>query len=197
LTNLKDNDDLSFYIYGDRDGRYAQVGHSVLYDNITITSAQRGEILREDFRNGFGDQWFNPGNVGSIVDHAGMGASTATIQSQLKLSDSDRHTYYSYDAAGRQRFMVDATGAVTETKYDAAGHVVETVQYANTVDPKNRAVRVAYTPNTNSDIHRSLGNFKAGDRVKAEVWFKSDVDTTGMLFLGDTGGQRHTVMPFT
>jgi hypothetical protein len=104
-----------------------------------------------------------------------------------RLSTGHDDIYYSYDAAGRQRFMVDATGAVTETKYDAAGHVVETVQYANTVDPKNRAVRVAYTPNTNSSVHRNLGSFKAGDRVIAEVWFK-DVDTSGMIFLGDTWG---------
>jgi hypothetical protein len=147
--------------------------------------------------------WRNPtwyDNTGHVIQStryataislAGLDNRTATetLLGRLpaSISAQDTTTYYSYDAAGRQRFMVDATGAVTETKYDAAGHVVETVQYANTVDPKNRAVRVAYTPNTNSSVHRNLGSYKAGDRVIAEVWFK-DVDTSGMIFLGDTWG---------
>ncbi len=34
-----------------------------------------------------------------------------------------------YDAAGRQRFVVDALGDVTETRYDAAGRVAESLSY--------------------------------------------------------------------
>ncbi|HLD68618.1 MAG TPA: DUF6531 domain-containing protein, partial [Pseudomonas sp.] len=42
-----------------------------------------------------------------------------------------RSTTYVYDAAGRQRYSIDAAGAVTEHRYDANGRVIETLQYAN------------------------------------------------------------------
>lgn len=49
-------------------------------------------------------------------------------------------------------------------------------------------VRLSYAAGTNSDIHRNLGNFAAGDTVTFTVWFKADPKTTGMIFLGDVAG---------
>jgi YD repeat-containing protein len=40
-----------------------------------------------------------------------------------------RTTRYVYDAAGRQRFVVDAAGALSETGYDATGQRIASIQY--------------------------------------------------------------------
>lgn len=47
---------------------------------------------------------------------------------------NDRITRSVYDAAGREIFNVDASGAVVEATYDALGHVVATRAYANRID---------------------------------------------------------------
>lgn len=51
-------------------------------------------------------------------------------------SEADRTTRYVYDAVGRQRFVIDPTFAVVEYRYNAAGEVVETLSYGQTVDPE-------------------------------------------------------------
>ncbi|AMO95566.1 RHS Repeat family protein [Collimonas fungivorans] len=45
---LKHDDMLWAYVYGDRDGAYHPAGSAVLYDNITVTSVQRGVVLQGD-----------------------------------------------------------------------------------------------------------------------------------------------------
>ena len=44
---------------------------------------------------------------------------------------SDAITQNRYDALGRLRFMMDGTGGLTELRYDADGHVVDRIAYAN------------------------------------------------------------------
>ncbi|HEY0503411.1 MAG TPA: putative Ig domain-containing protein, partial [Lysobacter sp.] len=58
----------------------------------------------------------------------------ADTEAELALSlqsAAQRTTRFVYDRAGRQRFSVDASGAVSETRYDAAGRVTDTLVYAN------------------------------------------------------------------
>ncbi|NKZ39876.1 LysM peptidoglycan-binding domain-containing protein [Oleiagrimonas citrea] len=73
-------------------------------------------------------------------------ANVATIQSALSaVGDSAttaRQTFTYYDAAGRIRFQVQPTqaegvagGAVTEMRYDAAGHVIATLHYGSLLAP--------------------------------------------------------------
>lgn len=54
-----------------------------------------------------------------------MGGTADYIQT----SENDRTTRYVYDAAGRQRFVSDGTGAVIEYRYNAASEVVQTLVY--------------------------------------------------------------------
>ncbi|MGM9481545.1 hypothetical protein ACS5PN_10175 [Roseateles sp. NT4] len=54
-----------------------------------------------------------------------------------------RVTQFAYDAAGRQRFAVDAEGYVTETRYDDANARSTTLRYANRLSGAN-----AYSPST-------------------------------------------------
>ncbi|MGQ5525313.1 FG-GAP-like repeat-containing protein [Chitinimonas sp. PSY-7] len=46
---------------------------------------------------------------------------------------SDVITRHSYDAAGRQRYSINALGEVTEKQYDAAGRLIRTTQYAKAI----------------------------------------------------------------
>lgn len=50
------------------------------------------------------------------------------------VSSGDSTTYYTYDADGRVNFTVDGMGDVTQTVYDAAGDVLDTIQYATPID---------------------------------------------------------------
>jgi YD repeat-containing protein len=53
-------------------------------------------------------------------------------------------TSYRYDADNRLTHTIDATGGVTEARYDALGNVVETIRYAKPVD----ALRLGTTDNS-------------------------------------------------
>lgn len=71
-------------------------------------------------------------NVASIS--VGALAASATIAG-LVVADAtrDRVTRHAYDNDGRERFTIDALGAVTERQYDKAGNLLKLVQYANTL----------------------------------------------------------------
>ncbi|POZ61329.1 hypothetical protein C2I19_14190, partial [Chromobacterium alticapitis] len=68
-------------------------------------------------------------------------------QGQLIADSQDQHSRTIYDAAGRAILSVDAAGYVTERKYDASGHVTDTVRYAKSITRN-----LVSSPNTvNSD----------------------------------------------
>ena len=52
----------------------------------------------------------------------------ATLTAALAGS-ARRTTSFVHDAAGRQRYAIDATGALSETRYDAAGRVIGSLSY--------------------------------------------------------------------
>ena len=107
-----------------------------------------------------------------------------SVSASVRPDAADQVSRFVYDQAGRLTFTIDGTGAVSERVYDAAGNVIRTVEHAKPL----AGVQVWYAPGTNSSISRVVGPFKAGDTVTATVWYKSDAGTTGMIFLGDTGG---------
>jgi YD repeat-containing protein len=57
-------------------------------------------------------------------------ANVATALSTRLDAANDRAEFYAYDAAGRQRFKVDAEGYVTEQQLDALGRVTATLRHA-------------------------------------------------------------------
>ncbi|MGC3998595.1 MAG: Ig-like domain repeat protein [Anaeromyxobacter sp.] len=61
--------------------------------------------------------------------------SALGVRSGLPAADAnnDRITLVAYDAAGRQRYTVDAQGGVKGTEYDGAGRVTRTTSYATPV----------------------------------------------------------------
>src|SRR6185437_12584032 len=57
----------------------------------------------------------------------------AQIAALVAASASDAVSYKVYDSAGDLRYSIDPMGYVTETRYNAAGQVTETLAYANAV----------------------------------------------------------------
>ncbi|MES2538648.1 MAG: DUF6531 domain-containing protein, partial [Pseudomonadota bacterium] len=70
-------------------------------------------------------------------------------------ANADQHVRIVVDAANRALYSIDALGAVTQNRYDQAGNVVRTVQYANAVtlpgQPAAATVAAALQPDTGLD----------------------------------------------
>ncbi|RBH34378.1 hypothetical protein C3F00_046165, partial [Pseudomonas sp. MWU13-2860] len=49
---LSEAADLSVYLYGDRDGAHHAAGHAVLFDDVTVGSAQQGVVVQDGFESG-------------------------------------------------------------------------------------------------------------------------------------------------
>ncbi|MDE3071430.1 MAG: putative Ig domain-containing protein, partial [Pseudomonadota bacterium] len=63
-----------------------------------------------------------------------LSAQLTTGSVTLALAGAPMHISQNvYDNAGRLRYVIDTTGQVTETQYDAAGRVLERLEYANPI----------------------------------------------------------------
>ncbi len=72
------------------------------------------------------------GEVAETIAYANAGtynASFATILSGITTSSQDVHTRYFYDGRGLLQYKLDATLRPTEYVYDAAGHLLHTIEY--------------------------------------------------------------------
>jgi YD repeat-containing protein len=78
------------------------------------------------------------GNLLRRVQYATAIASDASPASAAA-SGTDRITAMAYDAAGRRTFVVDASGSVSRTSYDAFGNVTRVLGYANGIAPPGAA----------------------------------------------------------
>lgn len=83
-----------------------------------------------------------------------------------------RTTQYVYDAAGLQRFAMDATGALSEQRYDGAGQVVETRSYGNL--PTGVAVTMAALSTwgqgqASADVRKVTNSYDAAGRLTART----------------------------
>lgn len=63
--------------------------------------------------------------------------TTKTLMEFVKIKsdiNNDRITYRVFDAKKQERFIIDSAGVITEQRYDAMGHIIAKIQYANRVD---------------------------------------------------------------
>lgn len=109
--------------------------------------------------------------------------STQTIksiysQSYISSDDVSVVTRYAYDRDGRLRYTIDAEGAVTETAYDKAGNVVQTVAYAT---PVSLAIGQLDKPNVSDHLDiipelqlNSLQKDEAKDQKRVTVYDKAN-----------------------
>ncbi|OQS19681.1 hypothetical protein B0T37_22075, partial [Chromobacterium violaceum] len=130
------DDDLQVYIYNMVASADSNAG--VVYDNLRVSSEQRGEVLSESFTrfDPVGQGW-NVGaeyeQVQSSLSQVGSREQLAAFLPTLLDPKRDQVTYYMYDGAGRQHYTIDPSGQVTEQRYDAAGNVTDTIRYAKTL----------------------------------------------------------------
>ena len=94
---------------------------------FTVTRAATGAGVVAEMRYDAADR------VTSTLQYGAMVAFDPTdTESELAVALSSvesRVTRFVYDSAGRSRFVLDATGALTETRYDGAGRVTDTIAY--------------------------------------------------------------------
>ncbi len=125
-------DDMWVYLYGDRDGAYANSTHSVLYDDVKVVSVQRGKVLEDKF-DGTTGAWSISGAAQSeTVTLSNLGSEPAIrgLVNSLGSSADDRVTRFWYDAAGRVRFSLDGEGYLKETRYSDATRESVDISYA-------------------------------------------------------------------
>ncbi|WP_053069728.1 DUF6531 domain-containing protein [Xanthomonas sp. NCPPB 1128] len=119
------------YTY-DEDGRVISDNDPKLGE-ITYTYDGRGRLTQQQGRG-----------KTTTYSYDDQGRLTQTTVDPADASGGSDHlaltTSYSYDALGRNVRTVDASGRVTAMQYDAAGHLVETIQ-----DPDGLALRTTYT----------------------------------------------------
>ena len=137
---MSHDDDMWIYLYGDRDGANAASGNSVLYDDVRVTSTQKGAFFSDSFEGGpaigNGPTWWVSGPMGqktqTDIDLSTVTRTDAQIETTVaSLADArDELSQIAYDKDGRERYTVDAEGGVTESKYDNAGRVIESIRYA-------------------------------------------------------------------
>lgn len=114
-----------------------------------------GQVVRETrFANKFGNLY----SIGEPVANAAR----------------DQVRSFAYDAAGRQRFAMDATGGVVQSTYDALGHVTERITYVNRIPAGTAltetalAAAVALIATSNVD-HRERFAYDAAGRQRFAV----------------------------
>ncbi|WP_207258632.1 hypothetical protein, partial [Pseudomonas sp. FW305-70] len=101
-------------------------------DSLELIDTATGQVLNVNANTAAGQaNWSVASPVG--VHDANDSLSAEHLQALLRPDSSDRHTRFIYDAVGRQRYVIDGLGAVTENKYDANGQLTETVQYAKRI----------------------------------------------------------------
>ncbi|MBX8528743.1 glycohydrolase toxin TNT-related protein [Pseudomonas cichorii] len=100
-------------------------------DSLELIDTATGQVLNVNANTNAGSANWS-GSIGNINSASGS-LSVERLQSLLRPDGADRRTRFVYDAVGRQRYVIDAQGAVTENKYDANGQLTETVRYARPV----------------------------------------------------------------
>ncbi|QRN52051.1 LysM peptidoglycan-binding domain-containing protein [Dyella caseinilytica] len=69
----------------------------------------------------------------SQLTSLGANPTPAQISALVTAGSADQVSYTVYDAAGEPRYSIDPMGYVKETRYNAAGQVIETLAYANAI----------------------------------------------------------------
>ncbi|MGQ5522076.1 LysM peptidoglycan-binding domain-containing protein, partial [Chitinimonas sp. PSY-7] len=76
-------------------------------------------------------RYSTPLDVAALADPLNATGLAAALKANLL---QDQHVRYGYDAAGRQRYVIDGLGFVTEKQYDAVGNVNGQRTYHGAID---------------------------------------------------------------
>ncbi len=118
---------------------------------------------------------------------AGTALNATAIAAAQATNAADRSTRLVYDEAGRAIYSIDASGAVTQTWYDAKGNVARTVAYANaawpvTADPAKDRSEWRFYDNANRLVYTvdALGfaketRYDTASRISATVQYAAAI----------------------
>lgn len=138
--------------------------------------------------------------VSHLVDANGAFRDVPLANVRPVASALDSRSWRVYDDAGRLTKSIDATGAVTETRYDGASNAVAVIRYANRLDtaslgdqpssavatppssPQDRVVRNFYSAEgqlrgtLDAEGYLSVVSYDAAGRVSTRVQFATATD---------------------
>ncbi|MFT3736037.1 MAG: hypothetical protein QM776_13595 [Rhodocyclaceae bacterium] len=117
-------------------------------------------------------------NLASLVDGAGKPANVALSAIRPSTAAADRSAWTLYDSANRPVKSVDELGYVTQSFYDGAGRVTDTVRYATAVSVSGIS---ASTLATDAAVTPALD--AAADR-RMRLFYDADGKQTGTLDAG-------------
>ncbi|MFD0727519.1 putative Ig domain-containing protein [Lysobacter brunescens] len=108
---------------------------------------------------------------GATIAYA-PGQTDSQLVAALSSQTDKRTTRYLLDSVGQTRFVVDATGAVSEQRYDAVGQVIETRSYG--VRPNNITIDTAGVTawartQAAADIRKVTNTYDAAGRLTART----------------------------
>ncbi|CAN7245828.1 LysM peptidoglycan-binding domain-containing protein [Aquipseudomonas alcaligenes] len=109
---------------------------------------------------------------------AGYGDEVSSVSPSPTVSDAI--TDYVYDAAGRQRYSIDALGQVTETRHDNAGRVTDSLRYDKPIPVK--------PPYTEAAVAAALASAGAQARTTHSVYD----DAGQLLSVTDAAGRTES-----
>jgi large repetitive protein len=115
-------------------------------------------------------------NIGfsATYNEAGVAAAlnTALSTDPLIRANQIRTQRIVYDSAGRQRFMLDATGALAERRYDGAGRVTDTIAYGQR-PPATTTTETGLSAWANAqpaaDVRRTQSAYDASGRLQVRT----------------------------
>ena len=94
-------------------------------------------------------------------------SSNATIR-----ATQIRTQRYVYDAAGRQHYIIDASGSLAEWRYDGAGRVTDTIAYGQrppSTTTSESALNTWVAAQVPADIRRTRSTFDAAGRLQSNI----------------------------
>jgi YD repeat-containing protein len=86
-----------------------------------------------------------------ISNGTNMESLIRSVDNHVLNLNEDQITRFAYDAAGRQVLSVNALGYVSETQYDAAGQIIESIRYERAISPLNIIIGAVYEFNTTTE----------------------------------------------
>ncbi|WP_420997910.1 LysM peptidoglycan-binding domain-containing protein [Cupriavidus sp. 30B13] len=148
----------SWILYDDRGRKSADIdGNGTLTEYVYNDAGQLTEAIVHA----------NAIPIGQLVN--GQGTPTNPLLATVRPAPStlDSKSWRIYDGAGRLIMSVDASGAVTETKYDGASRVISVVRYATLVNPATLGAQPAVdsVARPTSADDRVLRNFYDADGI--------------------------------
>ncbi|WP_156648816.1 hypothetical protein, partial [Massilia sp. Leaf139] len=107
---------------------------------------------------------------GQALSAAALATLAASIDALPVPGGATTVTRQVFDARDRLVFIVDALGAVTENRYDVNDQVVETVRYANRIDPAQGDTAERVRAALRADAAADMRSFRRYDLEGRLIW---------------------------